>query len=180
MEHNQANHVEMLRVSGKEKIIESAIALLKEKKPALNLDYNDYEITVWTNSTKVLVKFRSLFRVFPLEGSVTGLRSDEFSVDLITKEITPVDLYQITEYEDKIIHFIKENTNLPYPVKRNYRYEIYDRGGDYDIYIRMNGSFTNYRINKVTGEQSGYNELNANPALMPLIDTDETDLLEEL
>jgi len=44
----------------------------------------------------------------------------------------------------------------------------------------MNGSFTNYRIDKITGEQSGYNELNANPARLPEIDTVEPDPFTEL
>ena len=181
------NHLEQLRLQGKEKMIEQAVALLEEKHPALDPDYSDYEITVWTNSTTVLIKFRYLFRIY--SAAVAGNSSPvcDLTVDLMSGEIYPLDdwfakdrFHYLTSNEKEILRFVKENTDLPYEVKRNYTYEIHDMEGYYTIYIRMNGSFTNYRIDKITGEQSGYNELNANPALLPEMDTGNPDPLTEL
>lgn len=171
----------------KEKIIERAISLLEEKQPALHLDYNDYEISVWKNSVTELVKFRRLFRIFSGIDNDAFTRIFDITVNLSSNEILPFDqqlakdnFHHLEEHEKEILSFVKANTNLPYAIKRNYQYEIFDVDGYYDIYIRMNGSFTNYRLDKITGEQSGFNELNANPAQAPAIDTGETDPLIEL
>lgn len=183
---NMDTQIENIKSQGREKVIEMAYTLLEEKHPKVELLPDDYEISVWANSQTVVVKFRRLIKYYPKdydsnERTYNSLIYD-VSVDFIAKHIKPFDdSFRIGRFhipskeEQEIIEFVKMHTGIPFK-NSSYDHEINEGDGHYDIYNRLNGSFTNYKLDKTTGEMYDRNELNATPANMPesiLNDKDE-------
>lgn len=168
------NKADSIRSLSKEKIIEMAKELIEQKQPGLQLKYDYYEISGMANSKEVIVQFRKLFQITPQTSENGPFRIKNISVNLVSGALYPFDdgfyaegFRNYTDEEIKIIDFIKVHTSLPYPEGRDYEYDIEVKDTYYDIYIRKNGSFINYHLDKVTGEQTGRNELNATRALFP-------------
>lgn len=180
--------IENITSLGREKVIEMAYSLIEVKHPNLELLPEDYEISVWANSEDITVEFRRLMKYFPKEYNSRDKKYYsliyDVSVNLLTQHIKPFDdsfsfgrFHIPSAEEQQIIDFVKKHTGLPISQNDSNDYDIHDKENYYDFYIRLNGSFTNYKIDKITGEQYDWNELHTTPAVLPESILDSEDKL---
>lgn len=170
-----------LKRQGKASLVGQAFDILKANQPALEINADDYDITVWANSKEVIVKFRRLIRYVRDSGNWYY----DITVNLTTQKVSPWDdilfkdnFFIPTKAEQQVIDHLKEVTLLPYPHMESSISE-----GDENYYINCTSktSFRHYFINKATGEESGI--LEGSYAVLPadmLPSSGDDDELEEI
>ncbi|PTB97383.1 hypothetical protein C9994_03080 [Marivirga lumbricoides] len=170
--------IENIKSQGRDKVIEIAYNIINDKHPTIELLAEDYDISMWANSKDVVVKFRRQFKYYypQKEGLHERTYRDliyDISVNLINQYVSPLDdcflkerFYISSEEEKERIAFVKKHADII--ITHNCReYDIYEYEEHYDFYSRLNSSFINFKIDKITGENYDRNELNATPAVTP-------------
>jgi len=141
----------------KAELIQTAVAILKEKHPCVIIDSDDFESTAWQNSKEILVKFRRYIRFIPLNTEPNQYY--DITVNLITKQVFPFEsgynftFYILTEADKKQLDFIKNKTS--FPKQSNLEITITENEDHYWISSKNKTSFSKFFINKKTGFKSG-------------------------
>lgn len=150
------NKTKKIKALGKSKIIELAFNLIESKFPGLKIIPEDFEITVWANSKEVIVKFRRRVRYYPMNKKEQDFTYD-LSVNLISKEIDPIESWGIDEFyiptEDdlKNIKFVKESYGFP---QQGFNISIYENEDSYHISVTNEVAYGKYYIDKITGKET--------------------------
>ena len=145
--------IDSIKSQGKGTIIAMAYDLLAAKQPALKIDPNDYEVTVWANSTEIQVRFRRLIRYV----SKDQWAEYDITVNLIRNEILPFDdwfrkdkFFEPDDAQQQVIAYLKELLNLPYPHMEN---NISEDEENYYVDLTSKTAFSHQIISKATGER---------------------------
>lgn len=185
-ERGMEDEIEKIKAKGKEAIVQIAFDIIKQKKPALEILPEDYEITAWADRKEVIVKFRRLIRYVPKN---THYEYD-LSVEIITKMVSPFDVWHYkadffipTQEQRETIAYLKDLIGLPYRYMNN---NISEDDEYYIVSCTSETAFSHQYINKKTGEQLA--PLEGTYAVLPhdfgptLNDTEtkEEDLLQEI
>ncbi|WP_038529383.1 hypothetical protein [Formosa agariphila] len=118
---------EALQAKSKTELIGIATALLKEKHPEYILNTNDFNIRVWnTNYGSIKVIFTRAVRYV---NSNTAVTNYDISIDLVSKEILPLDdpdlpFYTPSKEADKTIAALKAKGLLPKSNQPDVEYTI--------------------------------------------------------
>ena len=150
------NKTKKIKALGKSKIIELAFNLIESKFPGLKIIPEDFEITVWANSKEVIVKFRRRVRYYPMNKKEQDFTYD-LSVNLISKEIDPIESWGIDEFyiptEDdlKNIKFVKESFGFP---EQGFNISISEKEDSYYIGVTNKVAYGKYYIDKITGKET--------------------------
>ncbi|NRS87564.1 hypothetical protein HNQ02_000471 [Flavobacterium sp. 7E] len=111
------------------KIIEIANSILKEKKPHLQLNLNDFEIVILGNYKDIFVKYRRFIRIKNNNQNTVF----DLVVNIITKEVLPFNSSEVSFYppslsDKKIIQTIQNNitfeliSDIEYTISENQDY----------------------------------------------------------
>lgn len=142
-------------ISIKDKLITEANKIIASKYPEFVFDPALYEITVWKNSKKTIVKYRRIIRFTPLKRKNENLSFD-FEINLTNKSILPFDIFGFERFyfptieEQEKIDFVVTNFGLPYSGFNN---SIIEDPNKYYINIDNDTSFGRYCIDKITGKE---------------------------
>lgn len=179
--NKKESKMEHLRSKNKQELLEIALEILKDKKPSLVIDFDEFEGTAWKNSKKIVVKFIRYIRFIPLHTDPERFSYD-ITVNLNTTEILPFDDFFKLEFyietsENKMaIEFIKKNFGC---FSVNFENTIYEGGDDYFIDIKNQYSFGKYTVNKKTGIVKTEIQASYEPMSRPIINEDP-DILTEI
>lgn len=149
--------LENLKSLGKASIIESAFNILRENKQlTVDIIPSDYNISVWANSEKLLVKFIRKLKYIPINTHYVY----DLTVDMLTKKVSPFDdwyrcekdLFYIPSEDDILkIEFVKKHCEVPVAHFDNC---IYEEDDSWFIKITNKYAFRKFNMNKLTGEIS--------------------------
>ena len=167
----------------KNAIIQIAIEILKKRQPTLELNFDDFEITVLGDSKNTEVDFRRIVHYIPFGFNLEKRRiSYDLTVNLNTNEISPFDdtfeseFYIETKKDKEALAFIKKNTGV-FPA--SFENTVYEGEEDYFIDAQNMYSLSKSKLNKKTGVVEFI--LNAHmdpPTPVPNIIIDTNNLLE--
>lgn len=176
------NYVKKIILKDKNTLIAKSNEIIASKYPEFVFDSLLYEITVWKNSKKTIVKYRRIIRFTPLNKKNENLQYD-FEVNLTNQNISPFDYYGLEKFyfptteEQEKIDFVVTNFGLPLSGFDNSIIEDSDR---YYINIDNDTSFGRYCIDKITGEEFMNEVIQGSYEPMPLPELINTDPLIEI
>jgi len=178
---NQAmdNNITEIMALGKGAIIAYAFDVIEKKMPSLEINPQDFEIKVWANKTKALVKFRRLIKYYP-QNKKDGIDHD-FTVDIITREndIWSIDDFYVPTKQDlKNIKFVKEHFGLP--STNEFEISIYEGEDQFNINLDNKVAFGRYFIDKHTGKEHPGIQSSYIPMPSPISEEINRDPLKEI
>lgn len=139
----------------KKQLIDQANEIINSKCPEFIYDPVKYDITVWANSKKVIIKYRRIIRFTPLGREDDHLRYD-FEVDLSKDDTSPFDawgmdrFYIPTAEEQEKINFVINSSGMP---RLGFNNRIIEGADMYSICIDNEVAFGKYFIDKTTGKE---------------------------
>ncbi|CAM1365276.1 conserved exported protein of unknown function [Tenacibaculum soleae] len=139
----------------KKQLIDRANKIITSKYPEFLFDSLLYEITVWKNSEKLVVKYRRIIRFTPLDRKDENLNYD-FEVNLTTQNVSPFDFSGLDKFyfptieEQGKINFVIKEFGLP---RFGFNNTIVEGADMYSIYIDNEVAFGKYFIDKITGKE---------------------------
>lgn len=164
---------------GKETILKTANTILKNKYPALKINFNDYEITAWYNKNNVIVFYKRNIKFIPF-----GYKKEDFnysfSVNVINKEILSFDVFGTSKFyiptkkDIEKINFIKKQITL----KPSFDNEIFEEQDKYIVSTSNDNYFIIYHIDKVTGKEIPKSLVQGNWEPDPFIKEDTDPLIK--
>lgn len=148
-------NVKEILSQGKDSLVLLAREKIREKAPEININFNDYEASVWANQSEVVVKFSRLIR-YVMPGN--NFYYYDLSVNLVTGEVTPFDcilyrdnFFMPTPDQQKVIDYLKVKFDLPVKHMEN---SVSEEEEYYHLSLTSKTSFCHILIHKITGEQS--------------------------
>ena len=141
----------------KQQYITQANALIKTKHSEFTYNPEDYEITVWSNSEKTLVKYSRIIKFIPLSKKKDRLRYD-FEVNLTTQNISPFDSWGMTNFyiptaiEQEQIDFVITSFNKWSHF--GFNNTITEETDMYRIDVNNDMAFGTYFLDKTTGKEA--------------------------
>lgn len=136
--------MEHLKSKQRQELIEMALEILKEKKPSVIIDSDDFEVSVLGNSQDILVQWLRKVTFIPLENRFKGIYQYDITVSLMTNCISKShysdlkynnyvesdSLFSLTSDDEKIIEIAKQvyddsnEKGQIYVVEKENHYEI--------------------------------------------------------
>lgn len=166
----------------KNAIISLAKEVLKKKHPSLNVNFDDYKISILGDSKNTIVEFRKIIKYIPLALNSEKSISYDLKVNLNTNEISPFDdvfdseFYVETPEDKKALRYIKNHFS---PLSSSFENTIEEKEEEYLISIDNEYSFGRYVLDKKTGKHRVEIEGSMEP--MPKFDRDaDLDTLLEI
>ena len=170
------NKTKKIIALGKASIIETAYNIIEQKLLTIKIIPEDYEITVWANQKELIVKFRRRIRYYPMNKEKSGFDYD-LSVNLINKEINPIDIWGIekfyipTEEDIRNVKFVKESFGFP---QQGFDINIHEEKDHYFISLDNEQAYGKYYIDKISGEEKP-GSIQGSYIPRPFSDFDEAD-----
>ncbi len=154
------NNIDRIKSQGKQRNINIALKLLTKRYPDLQLELDDFDITVMANGKEAFVKLNRKFQFVPLAiqredpfGATHNYEHD-LSINLVTEEILPLDIWDLKIFyvanaqEREKIAFIAKHVSLP----QGFEHRVVESADHYTIHSSNNSCFSISEVNKKTGE----------------------------
>ena len=161
-DQNMTKTIDSLKALGKTTLIQKAITIIDTNYPELQIESQDYNITVWSNRKDVLVNFQSLIQFSPLGNETTF--DYNLIVNLLNNDVNNFDLFSTDRYyvptteERKTINKVKQLVDF----QSDFINEVKETENTYRIYISNDSYFYSYEIDKITGEKLLDTEIQGN------------------
>jgi uncharacterized protein (DUF1778 family) len=147
--------IKMTMNLNKNQLIDYANKIIGSKYPDFVFDPLLFDITVWKNAKKTIVKHRRIIRFTPLDKKDINLTYD-FEVNLTDRNVFPFDTWGFDKFyfptieEQEKIDFVIKAFGLP---RLGFNNSIVEAPDMYCIYIDNEMAFGNYYIDKTTGKE---------------------------
>jgi hypothetical protein len=162
-QNNMDAEVEKIKNLGKDSIIQLAKKLIDTKYAHLQVDFKDYDISVWYNSKGVHVKLKRIVRYTPLryKGTKPPFYDTNISfdlwVDMLNRKSNPISTWSL---EDFFIPTKEDKENLAFVDKQfglhqeHFDTEVYEEENHFSVQVDNDVAFGRYFIDKGTGKQT--------------------------
>ncbi|AUC76191.1 hypothetical protein [Olleya sp. Bg11-27] len=161
-DQNMPHTIDALKALDKATLITKAITIIDTNYPELQIEPQDYKITVWSNTKDVLVNFQSLVQFSPLGNDTTF--DYNLIVNMLNNNVNNFDLfgtdrfYVPTTEERKTINRVKQLVGF----QPDFINEVQETEKTYHLYISNDVYFYSYEIDKITGDKLPNTEVQGN------------------